>query len=236
MITPMNRGIARVRVCRISIAAVLLVALLAGCQTRPVRFAHLQAPSDDLSIAPGDVLIFGRLKFVVNGEVMDDCLLAACPLWILERNPVFDLAGFRLYRRGEFSVQQPISGTEELFPNLTTEDDGSFYYVVPAGRYGVRRLGIGWYSPSIYPALEFDVSAGGIAHYLGTVVVDVDVTRYLGGLHGVVVRRLNRLEVTDESPAYLRRLRARYPRAVSLPVRNSLMQPVARQYPLLAPY
>lgn len=213
-----------------------LLVSLPGCKTRPMRDVRLEPAGVSVKVAPGDALVFGRLKFVVNGEVMDDCTLLACPRWMLERSPRFDRDTFRRIRRGEGYAVSAITSDDYFLTGLTTEDDGSFYYLVPAGRYGVSSLENAWYAPGIYPALQFDASEPGVAHYLGTVIVDIDVTRYLGGLHGVIIRRINMLEVVDEFAEYARRLRARHPSQPPLPVRKSLMQPVPGQHPVLAPY
>jgi hypothetical protein len=159
------------------ILPVLVTALLNGCATAPKMYeAKPIDETERLVLGEDEVLITGKIIFIENGKSKVPYSLGR-PVWVLDGRETLSY----LY-----------------IPLLSTEKDGSFYYIVPAGKYSMRSVVPFYYVPDIYPAVSFNAPQPENIYYLGELIIDIDTTKMLGGLWGNYINSLNFVEVKDE--------------------------------------
>lgn len=167
---------------------VCIALAVSGCGSLPeTRLAQRVQPGEAVVPKPGEILVFGRLVFTENGKPKVPYGLGK-PLWQLE-SPA--------------PASDPEAGTEKrrILPFLSTDADGHFAYVIPAGHYAIAHAEPRGYQPLLDPGLEFDARTAGQAYYLGDVEVDFDAWSWLGGLWGNYITRISRVEVVDRFDA-----------------------------------
>jgi hypothetical protein len=103
-------------------------------------------------LGKNDSLIFGRIVLIRNGESQIPYGFNS-PWWSLQSPPGVGPEKVQCYRHF-----------------LGTRRDGTFVWIVPAGRYELTLVS----PPGVEPALELDVSESGIAYYLGDLLIDYD--------------------------------------------------------------
>ncbi len=115
------------------------------------------APDDVKSMAPGEALIFGRLRMKDNGREKENYLSFTDQL---------DMMLVRVEDEQALSVKR-------------VRADGTFLWKVPRGTYLLTRLRWwetrGWFP--IRPRIAFQVGLGAGAYYLGTLRIDAEVER-----------------------------------------------------------
>jgi len=186
----------------------LLAFLLSGCATLPemVRARRVE-PGDAALLGGQDILVFGRIQFTRNGVDMRPYGAMARPLW---------------------QLATPETGAPDapkrVIPFLTTEQDGRFAYVIPAGRYEVSHAQPMNHMPHIDPARAFDAPTPCRAYYLGDLEVGIEAFSWLGGLWGNYIDRVTRVEVADRLDAGLGRFTGCD--GGSEPVLRALLEPI----------
>lgn len=167
----------RVRLATFMLAAASLIAL-AGCSSMPERIkARPIAAGNPLSLGPEEVLLFGRVGTLVNGEIK-------APNW----NPFGTGALIQLRKLHAFDVSDK-SLSESEFIGFETDKNGSYRMVVPAGSYLLTRAHL-FSKCTLNLKMAVDASVPGRAYYLGELVVDVEAS-------GGTCSRLNYLEAKD---------------------------------------
>ena len=163
---------------------VFIALVVSGCASLPeTRHARPTPPDEPVVLKQGEVLVFGRLLFTENGQSKVPYGLGK-PLWQLESpKPVSESA--------------PPTTKRTILPFLSTDAEGFFAYVIPAGQYEIAHLEPLGYTPLLRPGLEFDAREPGRAYYLGDIEVDFDAWSWLGGLWGNYISRITRVEVVD---------------------------------------
>jgi hypothetical protein len=213
----------------IFILIVPVAVLLTGCGTAPTMY---EAKSIDepqpLLLAGNEVLITGKIIFIENGKSKAPYGLGR-PNWMLLHNP--DDLGSHLTEQMKLGGHQ-IWG-DLYIPFLSTEKDGSFYYVVPAGKYLMKDVVPFYYTPYIFPAVSFDVAQPGKIYYIGTLSIDIDTTVVLGGLWGNYITTLNYLEVKDDFSSALQAIREKFPDIDEQTIGKALMKRVPGNFPIL---
>ncbi|MGD8582997.1 MAG: hypothetical protein PVF06_10170 [Gammaproteobacteria bacterium] len=190
---------------------VLVTALLNGCGTTTIYDAKSIDESKQLVLGDDEVLITGKIIFIENGQSKAPYSLGR-PSWIL-------------------------GGREELsnlhIPLLSTEKDGSFYYVVPAGKYLMKSVVPFYYTPYIYPAIYFDAPEPKSIYYLGVLIIDIDTTKMLGGLWGNYINSLNFVEVKDEFYTARQILMEKFPEFEYENIHKEIMERIPGNFPTL---
>lgn len=178
---------------------VVFVALaVGGCASLPeTRHAHPAPSGEPAVLKQGEILVFGRLLLAVNGKPKVPYGLGR-PLWQLETPKPAVGAALPPAKR-------------LILPLLSTDRDGHFAYVIPAGRYEIPHIQFMGYQPLIQPHLEFDARMPGSAYYLGDIEVDVKAWSWLGGLWGNTISRITRVDVVDRFDAARGLLARRHP-------------------------
>lgn len=173
-----------------------IVIVLTACAEIPSRQIP---PGPEATLANDEVLIFGKIRFIQNGKPITSYTLAK-PLWEL------------------WPISKKKNGRA-----FSTEEDGSFYYVIPVGTYNLNFIYRIGYRPSIDPSVRFNVASGGQAVYLGTLSIDIELTSWLGGFGGNSIYEINIVEVVDEFEAAKQQLLVRYPDMGGHRISESLM-------------
>jgi hypothetical protein len=207
----------------------LVTVLLAGCGTTPTMY---EAKSIDepqpLLLGDNEVLITGKIIFIENGKSKAPYGLGR-PNWMLLHNP--DDLGPHL------TEQMKLGGREiwgDLYiPFLSTEKDGSFYYIVPAGEYLMKDVVPFYYTPYIFPAVSFNATQPGKIYYIGTLSIDIDTTTVLGGLWGNYINTLNFLEVKDEFDSARQTILEKFPGVDKKIINKALMKRLPGNFPTL---
>jgi hypothetical protein len=144
------------RTTRLCILALILIVLpSSGCyKSAGVK----EVTQDDIkSLAPGEALIFGRVKMIDNGRERKDYLSFTDQL---------DVMLVRVEDGQPLSVKR-------------VRADGTFLWRVPRGTYLLTRLRWwelrGWFP--LRPRIAFQVGTGAGAYYLGTLRIDAEIER-----------------------------------------------------------
>lgn len=194
------------------ILLVLVTALLNGCGTMPTNYyAKSIEESQQLVFGEDEVLITGKIIFIENGKSKAPYSLGK-PTWML--------------------VGREISNDLQI-PFLSTEKDGSFYYIVPAGQYLMKSVAPFYYTPFIYPALYFDASEAKKIYYLGELIIDIDTTVMLGGLWGNYINTLNFVEVKDDFSTAQQILLEKFPEFEEENIHKEIMKRLPGIFPKL---
>lgn len=167
---------------------VFVALVVSGCASLPeTRLARPALPDEPVVLQQDEILVFGRLVFTENGQSRVPYGLGK-PLWQLE-TPKPE------------SGSAPSTAKRTILPFLSTDAEGYFAYVIPAGQYEIAHAGPRGYTPLLRPGLEFDAREPGRAYYLGDIEVDFDAWSWLGGLWGNYISRITRVEVVDRFDA-----------------------------------
>ncbi len=137
------------------LALILLILPSSGCY----RSAGVKevTPEDIKSLAPGEALIFGRLRMIDNGREKENYLSSTDQL---------DMMLVRVEDEQALSVKR-------------VRTDGTFLWKVPRGTYLLTRLRWweirGWFP--MRPRIAFQVGPGAGAYYVGTLRIDAEIER-----------------------------------------------------------
>lgn len=155
---------------RRSVSILLFVLLaLSGCAS----FLKQVTPGEQVVIGENEALIFGKIIFIENDEVKVPYGLLQVPM-------------------GE--IVQIESGADRRF--RVQRRDGGFYLIVPVGSYNISFIEFPC-DYSIEPQLtQIEVPSGGIALYLGTINIDVNIGKF--PLWGGRIKKINRINVRDD--------------------------------------
>jgi hypothetical protein len=174
---------AKVRISRILCLITSLI-VLAGCSPLPERI-DVKPVKDETTpsiVGTNDVLIFGRVTVLVNGELTE-------PWWNL-------FGTGALLSFWQVSLSSPDLSKNDLdktaYASFESEKNGAFRAIVPAGRYLLTRAML-FSECLITMKLATDVSVPGNAYYLGDLIVDVDGWSFLNKS----CYRLNYFEIAD---------------------------------------
>jgi hypothetical protein len=118
-------------------------------------------------------------------------------------------------------------------PSQSTEQDGSFSLVIPAGQYEISHVFLFYYDSPILMPYRFDASQAGKAYYLGALKIEFQSTVLLWGLWGNYINSVDFVEVLDEFDAMTASLASRAPGAAELPLVKSLLMRVPGMRPRL---
>jgi hypothetical protein len=190
----------------------LVTALLNGCGATPTIYdAKPIDESKQLVLGDDEVLITGKIIFIENGQSKAPYSLGR-PSWALGGREVL---------------------SDLHIPFLSTEKDGSFYYVVPAGKYLMKFVVPFYYTPYIYPALYFDAPEPKNIYYLGVLIIDIDTTKMLGGLWGNYINSLNYVEVKDDFFTARQMLLEKFPEFEDENIHKEIMERLPGNFPTL---
>jgi hypothetical protein len=194
------------------ILLVLITALLNGCGTTPTNYyAKSIDESQQLVLSEDEVLITGKIIFIENGKSKAPYSLGK-PSWMLSGREI---------------------SNDLQIPFLSTEKDGSFYYIIPAGKYLMKFVVPFYYDPYIYPALYFDAPEPKKIYYLGELIIDIDTTKMLGGLWGNYINSLNYLEVKDDFSTAQQILLEKFPGFEEENIHKEIMKRLPGNFPKL---
>lgn len=162
------------------VISVTLLFTLSGCAS-----IVKQAPPGVVLPSTGDeVLVFGRIMWIQNGEIRES--YSDIPLSILRAEDM---------KNGSIAV----------------EKDGTFYALLPKGTYVIHEInwfdawsGLHW----IVPKVAFNTVGDRHIYYLGTLVVDLKATRDIRG--GLRVKGFT-IHIEDDEDNALVAFRERYP-------------------------
>ena len=137
------------------LALILLILPSSGCyKSAGVKEV---TPDDIKSLAPGEALIFGRVKMMDNGREKENYLSFTDQL---------DMMLVRVEDEQALSVRR-------------VRADGTFLWRVPRGTYLLTRLrwweSRGWFPR--HPRIAFQAGTGAGAYYLGTLRIDAEIER-----------------------------------------------------------
>lgn len=207
------------RVVNLLLALVMLI--VTGCESMPlmgpVRKMTVDQPS---ALSVGEIIIFGRILFIENGTPKAPYALGR-PTWSLKSLAV----------TAESDAKKQAKPTHISF--LSTDKNGLFRYVIPAGRYELSHVEPFYYMPLIQTALAFEAIEPGRAYYLGDLVLDIDTTSMLWGLWGNYINSLNHLEVRDQFDATRSDLMRTLPDMAGTQFSKSLLARLPGQFPQL---
>ena len=133
----------------------LLVLLSHGCY-RSVSVKEV-TPESIESLAPGEALIFGRMRMIDNGKEKESYISTTEQL---------DIMLIRIEDEQALAVRR-------------VKPDGTFLWKVPRGTYLLTRLRWwefrGWFP--MHPQIAFQVGPDAEAYYLGTLRIDAEIER-----------------------------------------------------------
>jgi len=135
--------------------SVLLILLSSGCyKTVSVQEVTLEAMEQ---LAPGEALIFGRMRMMDNGKEKERYITTTEQL---------DMMLVRIEDEQALAVKR-------------VREDGTFLWKVPRGTYLLTRLRWwefrGWFP--LRPRIAFQVGTDARAYYLGTLRIDAEIER-----------------------------------------------------------
>jgi hypothetical protein len=150
----------------------LFLLLASGCY-KTVSVKEV-TPESMESLAPGEALIFGRMRMIDNGKEKENYLSATDQL---------DMMLVRIEDEQALAVKR-------------IRPDGTFLWKVPRGTYLLTRLRWwefrGWFP--MRPRIAFQVGTNAGAYYLGTLRINAEIER---SALSIKLKRFN-VAVTDE--------------------------------------
>ncbi|NJD36617.1 MAG: hypothetical protein FIA96_17630 [Betaproteobacteria bacterium] len=199
------------------LAAASLITL-AGCSSMPERIkARPVAAGSPLSLGPEEVLLFGQVGTLVNGEVN-------APNWNL-----FGTGAFLQLRKLPALDVSDKSLSESAFIGFETDKNGSYRMVVPAGRYVLTRAHL-FSECTLNLKMAVNASVPGRAYYLGELIVDLEASSGLIA-SAKTCSRLNYLEVIDDFEGARTALLVEMPGMVLASTGKQLMRRVPGSFP-----
>lgn len=148
-----------------------------------------EAPQDTLLAPSGeDVLVFGRIRWIQNGE---------------ERESYSSTFGWNI-------SLQVLRAEDMKTGTIRVEKDGTFFALLPTGTYIIHRLD--WRDPWdgphwLVPKVAFKIAEDRQSYYLGTLVVDIRTKRDIIG--GLWVKGFG-VSIEDEEEGAMEAFRKRY--------------------------
>ena len=210
-----------------------LFILASGCSSMTVKHVN---PDEPNVLEGNERVVFGRVVFVTHSEEMGEVSFPPLGLGLVHVERGKRATGSAVYAKTV--IAEPPSGdlvTRELPTRKPWfENDGTFFWVLPTGRYQIDALGWGLQmkvsaqdlrnqkpeqvfslKPEkppecgfvVSPNTFFDVSGDSGALYVGSLVIDMDIRIE----KGVEVRRVNRIEIEDEYAETIALLKSRCP-------------------------
>jgi hypothetical protein len=175
------------------LATLIFLLVLPGCAP---RINVKKAPPGTTVLPPGeDVLIFGRIRWIENGEERKSCLsqIGLSQLGF----------GFRVALK-VLRAEDMKTGTIEV------EKDCRFFTLLPRGSYIIHRLdwSDSWGGNWLVPRVAFQVAEGQHSYYLGTLGVNVKTKRNIFG--DSILKGLE-IYIEDEESEAMEAFHKRYP-------------------------
>jgi hypothetical protein len=171
----------------IIISLMFLLALF-GCVPRVT--VQKAPPGISLASLGEGVLIFGRIRWIQNGE---------------ERHSFSGLYG-------DFNVDLRVLNVEDMKVSsiFEIEKDGRFFALLPKGTYIIHRLDWAefWGRGSLVPRVALQIAKPKYSYYLGTLTVNVTTKRNIFGDY--FVKGLD-IYIEDEEEEAMEIFRKRYP-------------------------
>ena len=194
-----------------ALAGALIAVLLLGCTGLPKRLEpRALNPDTELRLSQGEVVIFGKILLVENGRPKFPYKLGK-PVWSLQTS--------------DGSARAVL---------LSTETDGSFYLVVPAGIYHVVTAEPFYYTPPICLPLRFNALEAGTAYYIGDLRIEFETTVVLGGLWGNYINSVDYVEIVDDFNSTAKSLGSKAPGASNLQVAKAPLERIPGRRPKLS--
>jgi|WetSurSiteA1Bulk_404760.scaffolds.fasta_scaffold09060_2 hypothetical protein len=228
---------------------VCLSIMISGC-VKTITVKHLNPDKPNVLESNAGV-VFGRIIFITHSEERGEVKLLPLGLGLVHVE-----TGKRALEAVilEKTVSaHPVTGdpvTHEFPRSLWVENDGTFFWVLPTGRYQIDALGWGFtrilfvsdpdlkkpkeeqiffpLKPEKPPEcgfvvnsdIAFNVAGESRILYIGSLVIDIDIKI---NEHGIEAKKINYIEINDEFAEALELLKHRYPSCV-LPVEKRLMK------------
>jgi len=218
--------------------------MLCSCSSMTVRHVN---PDEPNALKSDERVVFGRVIFITHSEEMGEVSFPPPGLGLVHVETGKRAWGAVIHEK---AIRiEPTSGdliTRELsLKRPWFENDGTFFWILPAGSYHIDALGWGFQikvsdqdlkkpkveqvfrlKPEkppecgfvISPNMNFTVSGDGGALYIGSLLIDMDIKKE----HGIEIKNINRIEIRDEYAEALELLKSRYP-SFTLTVEKRLM-------------
>jgi hypothetical protein len=205
----------------VALAAAFALCLLTGCL--PLRYPKAGEP---VAPRPGEALVFGRIRMVSEGSRYEFRPFSRNP-WdhVLKPDPDLSLELRRFEPPGGAFIYK-------AYPSPVVEDDGSFYWLLPAGDYALfgrpRLLASQRGDPrEAQEIARFTIPKGGGTVYVGTALIVLpqsvfEVTNMIR--KGWTEYEIRVVHIVDERDEALSNLRARFS-SFPPPLVTALMRP-----------
>jgi len=194
---------------------------VSGC----VTFQEQITPGAVVTLEAGEVLVFGKVGLIKNGE-------ARAPKWSLFSTGAM-LFFYKQTDNGASKDQLDAitsPSARQVHIRLITRKNGDFSVIIPSGRYVVEHI-VPTDGCSIKPETAFDASTPGKAYYLGEMIIDVDTSFF----PQPQCDSLNFLEVTDQYEIERSALLKMIPELPPETITKALMTRIPGHFPSL-PY
>lgn len=177
---------------KFNLVLLIFLFVLSGCVP---KVAIKKAPPDTSVIPSGeDVLIFGGIRWIENGE---------------ERKNFLSFSGLDVFKIG-FKISLQVLRVEDMKEGtIEVEKDGKFFVLLPKGTYIIHRLdwediGRNW----LVPKVAFKITEDPHSYYLGTLNIDIKTKRNFFG--DPMVKELE-IHIEDEEGKAREVYQKRYP-------------------------
>jgi len=237
----------RKKVLFLIILSIAFSIMMCSCTSMTVRHVNPEEPN---ALKSDERVVFGRVIFITHSEEMGEVSFPPLGLGLVHME-----TGKRAWKAviHEKAIRiEPTSGdlvTREISVNRPWfENDGAFFWILPAGSYQIDALGWGFQmkvsdqdlkkpkaeqvfrlkpeNPPecgfvVSPNMNFTVSGESGVFYIGSLLIDMDIRTE----HGIEIKNINRVEIMDEYAEAMELLKNRFPSFI-LSVEKRLMKSI----------